>query len=205
MKNKNKGLTLIASGPDEAREGTFNKQGLVYKTASRNQRKKRSRRVMTTSAALRLYAQARDGPEAITLWSRVFRTGRYQVELGVQASAVIGLYEGDTAHIVLTEVNSLHDLGTAPLDLCGISVNDDVALGRRIVVQLDIEVVNTSLNLVILLSTKLIDCLRSDLLRYSSSLRRPRRAVAVRIRPTRPPLNPGFWPRRSTGVVSSRA
>src|SRR5580765_7356959 len=92
------------------------------------------------------------------LWLRILSTGRYQIELGINACATIrAVHEGHAARIIFTEVDRLHDLLSTSSDLSRRSIVDDVALSTWVVVQLDIEVVNTCLDLVIRQFTKFIN------------------------------------------------
>src|SRR5580765_3713309 len=99
----------------------------------------------------------------LLLRSRRYSTGRDYPERGTYTCSLVRTVdECHTAGIIFTEGYGLRDLGSASLDLRRCSVINDVTLGTRIVVQLDIEVVNTCLDIIIRQLAELVYLSRYD-------------------------------------------
>src|SRR6478672_960773 len=86
----------------------------------------------------------------MVLWSRVFRTSRYLIQLDLYLVTLWRtLDDGHAARIVLPERDGLIDLSTGCLDLSRCAIDDDVAMRRRIIVERRVEAIDTCLDVVV--------------------------------------------------------
>ena len=87
---------------------------------------------------------------------RLVSTCRNDPKLDVR-SFTIAVDDSYAACVIFTEVDGLHDLSSLSLDLCRRSVNNDHTLCSWVIVQLDLIVVDTSLDVVVLKLAILVD------------------------------------------------